>query len=290
MIISDESDYYNNLEGTPYGAVYLFMKERIIGGFFVSLITIIALLSGGIVTTCIFMIISIIGLWEYLRVHSMEKSILAYVDYVFTVILYLLIFFELDNFILPLLIVLLMILLAIYVFTFPKYLDIDIAKVLFSFIYVAIMMSFVVMIRRMDCGLYLAFYLLIASWGNDIFAYLTGRALGKHKMSPKVSPNKSVEGFIGGVLGAFVIGMLYAMAFPQMLPFTSPLWGGVVACVAAMTSVVGDLCASAIKRNHDVKDYSHLIPGHGGVIDRFDSVIYIAPIIYWLVNIISYIQ
>ncbi len=290
MIISDESDYYNNLEGTPYGAVYLFMKERIIGGFFVSLITIIALLSGGIVTTCIFMIISIIGLWEYLRVHSMEKSILAYVDYVFTVILYLLIFFELDNFILPLLIVLLMLLLAIYVFTFPKYLDIDIAKVLFSFIYVAIMMSFVVMIRRMDCGLYLAFYLLIASWGNDIFAYLTGRALGKHKMSPKVSPNKSVEGFIGGVLGAFVIGMLYAMAFPQMLPFTSPLWGGVVACVAAMTSVVGDLCASAIKRNHDVKDYSHLIPGHGGVIDRFDSVIYIAPIIYWLVNIISYIQ
>ena len=173
MIISDESDYYNNLEGTPYGAVYLFMKERIIGGFFVSLITIIALLSGGIVTTCIFMIISIIGLWEYLRVHSMGKSILAYVDYVFTVILYLLIFFELDNFILPLLIVLLMILLAIYVFTFPKYLDIDIAKVLFSFIYVAIMMSFVVMIRRMDCGLYLAFYLLIASWGNDIFAYLT---------------------------------------------------------------------------------------------------------------------
>lgn len=290
MIISDESDYYNNLEGTPYGAVYLFMKERIIGGFFVSLITIIALLSGGIVTTCIFMIISIIGLWEYLRVHSMEKSILAYVDYLFTVILYLLIFFELDNFILPLLIVLLMLLLAIYVFTFPKYLDIDIAKVLFSFIYVAIMMSFVVMIRRMDCGLYLAFYLLIASWGNDIFAYLTGRALGKHKMSPKVSPNKSVEGFIGGVLGAFVIGMLYAMAFPQMLPFTSPLWGGVVACVAAMTSVVGDLCASAIKRNHDVKDYSHLIPGHGGVIDRFDSVIYIAPIIYWLVNIISYIQ
>ena len=290
MIISDESDYYNNLEGTPYGAVYLFMKERIIGGFFVFFITIIALLSGGIVTTCIFMIISIIGLWEYLRVHSMEKSILAYVDYVFTVILYLLIFFELDNFILPLLIVLLMLLLAIYVFTFPKYLDIDIAKVLFSFIYVAIMMSFVVMIRRMDCGLYLAFYLLIASWGNDIFAYLTGRALGKHKMSPKVSPNKSVEGFIGGVLGAFVIGMLYAMAFPQMLPFTSPLWGGVVACVAAMTSVVGDLCASAIKRNHDVKDYSHLIPGHGGVIDRFDSVIYIAPIIYWLVNIISYIE
>lgn len=266
------------------------MKERIIGGFFVGLITIIALLSGGIVTTCILTAISIIGIWEYLRIHSLEKSIFAYIEYIFTVIVYLLIYFDCDKLLLSVTIFLLMILLAIYVFSFPKYKDEDVAKVIFSFIYITVMMSFVLMIRKMEFGLYLAFYLLIASWGNDIFAYFTGRTLGKHKMSPKVSPNKSVEGFIGGVAGAFVIGFVYAIAFPKMLPFTSAVWGGVVAAVAAMTSVIGDLCASAIKRNHDIKDYSHLIPGHGGIVDRFDSVIYIAPIIYWLVNIISYIQ
>ena len=266
------------------------MKERIIGGFFVALITLIALLSGGIVTTAILTVVSIIGIWEYLRIYSMEKSSFAYVNYIFTVIYYVLIYLGKENLLFSTSILMLMILLAIYVFHFPKYKDYDVAKVFFSFIYVTVMMSFILLIRNMEFGLYLAFYLLIASWGNDVCAYLVGRAIGKHKMSPKVSPNKSVEGFVGGIVGAFLIGFFYAMAFINMLPFTSALWGGVVSAVAAMTSVIGDLAASAIKRNHDIKDYSHLIPGHGGIIDRFDSVIYIGPIIYWLVNMISYIQ
>lgn len=266
------------------------MKERIFGGFFVALITLIALLSGGIVTTCILTVVSIIGVWEYLRIYSLEKTLFAYADYLFTIVLYVLIYIGRGNNILSLIILLLMVLLAIYVFSFPKYSDQDVTKVLFSYVYVSVLLSFVLMIRNMEYGLYLAFYLLIASWGNDVCAYFIGRAIGKHKMSPIVSPNKSVEGFVGGVVGAFIIGLLYAMVFPDMLPFTSHLWGGVVSAVAAMTSVVGDLAASAIKRNNDIKDYSHLIPGHGGIIDRFDSVIYIAPILYWLVKIIDYIQ
>lgn len=266
------------------------MKERIFGGFFVALITVIALLSGGIVTACILTIVSIIGIWEYLRIYSMEKTSFAFVNYVFTIIYYVFVYLGRYEFLFPICIVMLMILLAIYVFHFPKYKDNDVAKVLFSFIYVTVLMSFILMIRNMEYGLYLAFYLLIASWGNDVCAYLVGRAIGKHKLSPKVSPNKSVEGFIGGIAGAFIIGFLYAMGFTEMLPFTSALWGGAVAAIAAMPSVIGDLAASAIKRNNDIKDYSHLIPGHGGILDRFDSVIYIAPIIYWLVKIISYIQ
>lgn len=266
------------------------MKERIIGGFFVALVTLIALLSGGIVTTCILTVVSIIGLWEYLRIHSLEKTLFAYVDYAFAIIIFVLVYLNKGNLLFSAMIMFLMILLAIYVFNFPKYKDDDVAKVVFSFIYVPIMLSFVLMIRNMEFGLYLAFYLLIASWGNDVCAYFVGRTIGKHKLSPKVSPNKSVEGFVGGILGAFLIGLLYAMVFPEMLPFTSSIWGGIVAAVAAMASVIGDLAASAIKRNHDIKDYSSLIPGHGGILDRFDSVIYIAPIIYWLVKIIAYIQ
>ena len=266
------------------------MKERVFGGFFVALITLIALLSGGVVTTGILTIVSIVGIWEYLRIYSMEKSSFAFVNYIFTVVFYIFIYLQKINFLFPICIVMLMIVLAIYVFHFPKYKDYDVAKVLFSFIYVTVLMSFILRLRNMEFGLYLTFYLLIASWGNDVCAYLVGRTIGKHKLSPKVSPNKSVEGFIGGIIGAFVIGMLYTMAFIDMLPFTSAFWGGVVSAIAAIPSVIGDLAASAIKRNHDIKDYSHLIPGHGGILDRFDSVIYIAPIIYWLVEIISYIQ
>ena len=266
------------------------MKERIFGGFFVALITLIALLSGGIVTTCILTVVSIVGIWEYLKIYSMEKSSFAYVNYIFTIIFYILVFLGKDTLLLSSAVLMLMVLLAIYVFHFPKYKDYDVAKVFFSFIYVTVMMSFILRLRNMEYGLYLTFYLLIASWGNDVCAYLVGRAIGKHKMSPKVSPNKSIEGFIGGIVGAFLIGFFYAMAFLNMLPFTSAFWGGIVAALAAMPSVIGDLAASAIKRNHEIKDYSHLIPGHGGILDRFDSVIYIAPIIYWLVNVISYIQ
>ena len=266
------------------------MKDRLIGGFFVAVVTIIALLSGGIVTTCILAVVSIVGIWEYLRIYSMEKSSFAFINYIFTVIYYAMIYLNKNDLLFSVVLFMLLVILAVYVFHFPKYEDHDVAKVLFSFIYVTVLLSFVLQLRNMQYGLYLAFYLLIASWGNDVCAYFVGRAIGKHKMSPKVSPNKSVEGFVGGILGAFVIGSLYAKIFIDMLPFTSFLWGGVVAAVAAMPSVVGDLAASAIKRNHEIKDYSHLIPGHGGILDRFDSVIYIAPIIYWLVNLISIIQ
>lgn len=266
------------------------MKDRLIGGFFVALITLIALLSGGFVTAGILSVVSIIGIWEYLRIHTMENTSFAYTAYIFTVIYYALICIGKDVALFPLCIILLMVLLAHYVFHFPKYKDYDVAKVLFAFIYVTVLMSYVLRIRDMEYGLYLAFYLLIASWGNDVCAYFIGRAIGKHKLSPKVSPNKSVEGFVGGIVGAFVIGYLYAMVFPGELPFTHYYWGGIVAAVAAAVSVIGDLAASAIKRNHNIKDYSNLIPGHGGIIDRFDSVIYIAPVIYWLVNLVTYVQ
>ena len=264
------------------------MKERFIGGFFVALITLIALLSGGYVTAVILTVVSIVGIWEYLRIYKLEKSSFAVIDYIFTVIYYGTICIHKDGLLLPLILVMFMVLLAFYVFHFPNHKDSDVGRALFIFIYITVMLSYVLRIREMDAGMYLAFYLLIASWGNDVCAYFIGRAFGKHKFSPVVSPNKSVEGFIGGIAGAFIIGFLYAMVFPNQIPFTK-IYGGLVAAIAAIPSVIGDLAASAIKRDHGIKDYSNLIPGHGGIIDRFDSVIYIAPIIYWLVRLVSYI-
>lgn len=264
------------------------MKERFIGGFFVALITLIALLSGGYITAVILTVVSIIGIWEYLRIHGLEKSSFAVIDYIFTVIYYGVICIHKDELLMPLIIMMLMVLLAFYVFHFPNHKDSDVGRALFIFVYITVMLSYVLRIRELDAGIYLSFYLLIASWGNDVCAYFVGRALGKHKFSPKVSPNKSVEGFVGGIVGAFIIGFFYSMVFPNQIPFDN-VYGGLVAAVAAVPSVIGDLAASAIKRDHGIKDYSNLIPGHGGIIDRFDSVIYIAPIIYWLVRLLSYI-
>ena len=107
--------------------------------------------------------------------------------------------------------------------------------------------------------------------------------LGKHKMAPKLSPKKSVEGGIGGVLGAALLGVLFALAVNQWAGAQAGVLEYAIICgVGGMISQVGDLAASAIKRNHEIKDYGKLIPGHGGILDRFDSVIFTAPIINYL--------
>ena len=107
--------------------------------------------------------------------------------------------------------------------------------------------------------------------------------IGKHKMSPKLSPKKSVEGAVGGVVGAALLGAVYAAAVSHFGDASaSPVVYAVICGAGGLISMVGDLAASAIKRNHEIKDYGKLIPGHGGILDRFDSVIFTAPIIYYL--------
>lgn len=155
---------------------------------------------------------------------------------------------------------------------------------IFGFFYVAVMLSYVYQIRTLERGLYLAFLVFLCSWGCDTCAYCVGMLIGKHKMSPKLSPKKSVEGAVGGVAGAALLTALYCFIFrsPMHLERGEIVILAVIAAIAGLISMVGDLTASAIKRNYDIKDYGKLIPGHGGILDRFDSMIITAPIIYFL--------
>ena len=107
-------------------------------------------------------------------------------------------------------------------------------------------------------------------------------------MTPKLSPKKSVEGGIGGVAGAALLGVLFALAMNHWGGAdVNPLHYAVICGAGGMISQVGDLAASAVKRNHDIKDYGTLIPGHGGILDRFDSVIFTAPVIYYLAILLA---
>ncbi len=172
----------------------------------------------------------------------------------------------------------------VYVFTFPKYNAKDIMETFFCYAYAPLMLTFVYLTRELPYGQYSVWMIFASSWGCDTCAYCVGMLLGKHKMAPRLSPKKSIEGAIGGVLGSAIIGGLFAFFVVESrmenqlvtIPFA------VIAAIGAMISQVGDLAASAIKRNQDVKDYGKLIPGHGGVMDRFDSVIFTAPMIYFL--------
>jgi len=122
---------------------------------------------------------------------------------------------------------------------------------------------------------------LIAAFGSDVFAYFTGYLIGKHKVAPNLSPKKTVEGCIGGIVGATALCALYGALFFKEHIFACVLIG----ILGGAVSQAGDLTASAFKRKMGIKDYGHLIPGHGGIMDRFDSVIFTAPFVFYLVLI-----
>lgn len=172
----------------------------------------------------------------------------------------------------------------IYVFNFPKFHAGQVAFAVFGIVYVPVLMMHLYQIRELSDGLFVIPLVFLSAWGNDTCAYCVGMLIGKHKMSPKLSPKKSVEGLVGGIAGALLLGMAYGRLCGRYLP---SLENGVLACavicsLGAVIAVIGDLAASAIKRDTGIKDYGRLIPGHGGVLDRFDSILFTAPVVYFL--------
>jgi phosphatidate cytidylyltransferase len=179
--------------------------------------------------------------------------------------------------------------LFLYVFRFPKEDADEITQAVFAFLYCPAMLSFIFLTREIpEHGKYAVWLILISSWGCDTCAYCVGKLIGKHKMSPILSPKKSIEGAIGGVAGSAIIGAVFAaVLFSRKYPDISLVLGCALICgLGALISMVGDLAASAIKRDKNLKDYGNLIPGHGGIMDRFDSVIFTAPATYFLAVVI----
>ena len=162
----------------------------------------------------------------------------------------------------------------------------DIAYTFFGMAYVIGCIVFITLLRGIDNGRILIWYAIIAAWGTDIFAYLIGKRFGKHKFS-EVSPKKSIEGCIAGAVGAVVIAILYTVAMNSIYNLEySYVIIGIITVVLSIAGQLGDFAASSIKRYVNIKDYSNLIPGHGGMLDRIDSLMFLAPYAYVLLAMI----
>ncbi|MGM9567379.1 MAG: phosphatidate cytidylyltransferase [Clostridia bacterium] len=149
-------------------------------------------------------------------------------------------------------------------------------------VYLPMTMCTAILLRSsIEDGMWFLYLLLIIQWFTDSGAYLLGSAFGRHKLMPKVSPKKSVEGAVGGIVVA-VIGALLLNAFTGLLPVGLMI---VAAVVVSIGGQIGDLCESAVKRWAGVKDSGKLIPGHGGVLDRFDSMLFASPLLYFIVSV-----
>jgi phosphatidate cytidylyltransferase len=263
-------------------------KTRLISGIILLAITIGIVILGGNVLFGVLLVISTIGLYELYKIVGIHRSFPGILGYAFSLGYYMLSYYKLEQYQLMMFIIFLMLLMLAYVFGFPKYSTEQIALSFFGLFYVSIMLSYIYQVRILEDGAWIVWLIFIGAWGSDTCAYAVGMLFGKHKFAPKLSPKKSLEGCIGGIAGAALIGFLYATGIKNYInELQNPqVIFAIIGAASSIISQIGDLAASAIKRNHDIKDYGTLIPGHGGILDRFDSIIFTAPIVYYLATLL----
>lgn len=262
---------------------------RLLSGIVLLLLMFGAIFFGGDVLYVLILATSLIGMFELYRVFHMQKTVPGVIGYLTACGYFILLREELLSYALLLLAAFLLVLMTCYVAGYPRYSIKQITACFFGFFYVPFLLGCIYQIRLMRSGVYLVWLVFIGSWGSDTCAYCAGRLFGKHKAFPVLSPKKSWEGCVGGVLGAALIGFLYAWIFRSHIrtPMNPVVLVPLVAGISSVFAQIGDLAASAIKREKQIKDYGTLIPGHGGILDRFDSVIFIAPAVYYLLQLLG---
>ena len=162
----------------------------------------------------------------------------------------------------------------------------SISKTGFGLIYILGFLLFIPLLYQEENGKFLIWYIAIAAWVTDTFAYWIGSKLGKHKLTP-ISPKKSIEGSIGGTLGAIIVSVIYTYCINEFGNMDYSLFSILgISLILSILGQIGDLAASSIKRCAGIKDFSNLIPGHGGMLDRVDSILFIAPFAYFLLTLI----
>jgi len=174
------------------------------------------------------------------------------------------------------------VLLSYLIFRNKKYNIVDISLTIYGVLYIPFLMSFVVLTRNLTHGFYYVWFIFIGAWVTDTFAYFTGVLFGNRKIIPDISPKKTVEGTIGGVVGCAVITVIYGLWINTKLMNAIPVSHLVIlGVINGIISQLGDWLASAIKRHTKIKDFGKIMPGHGGILDRFDSILLIGPVVYF---------
>jgi phosphatidate cytidylyltransferase len=260
--------------------------KRISSGFIVAItVAIMLLIPNKYVIGFLLSIITLCAMYEYLKAISKVCKPIKWIGYVSCISVFLVNFIPNEKLLqigimcIP---AILLLLFAQVIATEMKTSFKDMAYTFLGICYIPLFMTFLTLIDAMNNGKQLAGYILIASWGTDVFAYIIGKRFGKHKFS-KVSPKKSIEGCIAGTLGAVIMMLIYTYILNEYFSFEySYIYIGIIGIVLSLIGQLGDFSASSIKRYVDIKDYSDLLPGHGGMLDRIDSVLFSAPFAYIL--------
>lgn len=203
-------------------------------------------------TNYFYLIISTFFLWAFIYLQQNDANVFVQMDVISLVILYM------------------VIMLLCIVFSKNKFSYNDASRFMLALLFIGF--SFYYMIEVRSIGLNVFLFILFVIWATDSGAYFIGKRFGKRKLWPEISPNKTIGGAVGGIIFAFMLAVIFQLIYP----FDKSLLSiGLIAIVISIFGQLGDLVASAMKRKYDVKDFGHIFPGHGGVLDRLDSFIFV---------------
>lgn len=269
------------------------MKTRIISGLIFAFVLFVVFYVGGALMYTFGTAISIIALDEFYKAVSGKTTKLNYISMVCAVLLFAVAYFELNS---DLIIVCILFMLFNFIYLIAHHQNIELKELfanVFAFFYIVPSILTMMLIRDRTMGLYLILFVFISASVTDTFAYFIGKAIGKHKLAPHLSPNKTIEGSVGGTL----VSTILFVALALLVNYYQPIFeaNGIsmtilvgVGVILSILSQLGDLSASAIKRITGIKDYGNLIPGHGGILDRFDSSLFTAPGIFVALTLLVY--
>ena len=258
------------------------MKTRILSGLIMAPLLVV-LYFGGYVLLAACFIIAAVGVYEFLKgFHAIDIHPSYPIAFASAVLLYSLNLFTDNEHSHTVWLFVSVLASLLYLFKIDERKLEDAMATIVGIVYVVFFSYHVLLVEQTGDTSILIWLIVLSAFGTDIFAYFTGMAIGKHKLCPKISPKKSIEGSIGGTLGSIILCGLFGYFFAEeylIHCLVIGLLGGIV-------SQFGDLTASVFKRKMGIKDYGNLIPGHGGVLDRFDSVLFTAPLVYYYIVLV----
>lgn len=263
------------------------MKQRIITAVIALLLFIPLTLYGDWPFAILIYLMASIGLWELIR---MRKPVSYIVPSMMAMVLLWIVLLPdgIDKVFLThhkseVILISVLLFLSYSVLSKNKFTFDDAGFVLLATLYVGMGFFYFMETRNNEGGLATILYVLFIVWATDTGAYFFGKAFGKHKLWPKISPNKTIEGALGGVLTSVIVGVVFHL----VQPFDQSIMIIIgVTIIASVFGQMGDLVESAFKRHYDVKDSGHILPGHGGILDRFDSLLFVFPLLHFI-NFIS---
>lgn len=258
------------------------MKTRTISAIVALPLLFYVLLTGGLALYVSALTLSIIGLFEFYKAFSKEHHPINWAGYLMTIALFLGFFGEFSrNYFSFIIMAFMFFLLSLVVFT--KHTITGAMVTFIGFFYVSYSLSHLILISDLDENFFI-WYPFIIAFVTDTFAYLTGKWIGRTPLIPSVSPNKTIEGSLGGIIACLIISYIYARIGKPDFQFYAIFLG----LIGSIMSQIGDLIASKIKRIFNIKDFGKIMPGHGGVLDRFDSLIITLPLVYYFMVLFNY--